>query len=157
MPAGLIFLLVVLGLAAASVAMFRTGAGTRRAQRDFERRSLTTTGTVVALDQSQINTPGRGSLRTVTVFHPVLEFTGPDGQPRRAATITGSKPAPAQVGDVRQIMVDPAAPDRIELVGHSMRGALPALQLVMGVVFAGFAVLAALVGLLLIVVLDLPI
>jgi len=137
--------------------MFRSALAVRRGQRAFDGRALATSGTVVDLQHSQIRTPGRGSLRTVTAFHPVVEFTDRSGQLVRAATATGSKPAPARIGEVRAILVDPDDPQRIELADHAMRAALPVLHLVLGIAFALFAVVVALLGWFLLVVLDVPV
>jgi hypothetical protein len=76
---------------------------------------------------------------------PVVRFTLPDGRVVEAETMTGSMPAPAQVGDRVDVRYDPEDPRRVNLArGLAQPGNLGCLTtaLAAGLVGVGLLVIA---------------
>lgn len=77
---------------------------------------------------------------------PVVRFSLPDGRVVEAETLTGSMPAPAQVGDKVEVAYDPADPRRVNLArGVAQPGNLGCLwgALAGGLGLVGLLVLGA--------------
>lgn len=76
---------------------------------------------------------------------PVVRFTLPDGRVVEAETMTGSMPAPAQVGERVEVRYDPEDPRRVNLArGLSQPGNLGCMTTVLagGLVGVGLLVIA---------------
>lgn len=76
---------------------------------------------------------------------PVVRFTLPDGRVVEAESMTGSMPAPAQVGDRVEVRYDPEDPRRVNLAsGLAQPGNLGCLTAVLaaGLVGVGLLVIA---------------
>jgi len=123
---GLLFL--VIGLL-----VLGQGVVSTHQRRRFRARSVITQAHVLELRQSWLhNTDGPSTI----VHTPVVRFALPDGRTVEAATMTGTKPAPARVGDVVDVRYDPDRPTLVDLA-HSRAGGLVSCMFVgLGLVFA---------------------
>lgn len=106
------FLLIGIAIAAIGVGAMVYGRRRSGAARRIRRSWTRSHGRVVAMQthqragwtQNDDNQPW---------YHPVVEYTLPDGSPIRAESATGAKPAPAKVGDDIALYYDPAAPEEM--------------------------------------------
>lgn len=88
---------------------------------------------------------------------PVVRFTLSDGRVVEAETMTGSMPAPAQVGEVVEVRYDPDDPSRVNLAhGLAQPGNLGCLTTILAAGFLGVGLLVVAVWFLLTQVVGLP-
>lgn len=80
----------------------------------FRRRSRRAKAVVVGLDRS---VGGHGGSMPQYRYHPILEFTTPEGRGVRARTNVGSDPPPAREGQRVTAVYDPNDPTRVEIEG----------------------------------------
>jgi hypothetical protein len=121
-----------LGFAVLGVLLLAQAARAAAQAKDFRRRALTTRASVVELRERWIHhQEGPSSI----IYVPVVRFVLPDGRQVESATMHGRRPAPARVGDVVEVMFDPAEPTRVDLVHGSGAGVVSCVWIALGVGF----------------------
>ena len=153
-----IFLLIGSAIVVAGIGAIVYGRRRSSAARRVRQTWTRSRGRVVAMQSHQRVGWTHDGDTSQPWYHPVMEYTLPDGRTIRAESVTGAKPAPAAVGDEIPLYYNPAAPDRMMVeAGLARPGATGTGFVAIGVAMVVIGLLAVGMWALIVLVLKIPV
>lgn len=139
------FTLIALLAAALAVAVgvfvIVQGRRGRDSAQDFVRTGIHTQARVLELRDHEWDLGRRDSVTDQRAWFPYVEFNLPDGQSMRAESMTGARPAPAQVDELVSVVCDPGSPERLMVMqGLAKPGLAGRFSVVLGCFMVGFGI-----------------